>query len=479
MPWKLDKSKIKNYPHFDAPISVKDAESLANDPDRVANNTFYPLLRYYEAWQPFRAPSISNDRPKKKTRPISYCARRDAYIYMRYRAILSELYELKLREYGISDAPIAYRKIAKSPANPAGKSNIDFAKDVFDEIDMMGNAVAIALDIKGYFDNLDHNEIRKRWLELLGAEDLPPDHEAVYKSITNYRYAETKEVYRRLGFFGPKEVGNSVRDGYLLPKSEIPKQLCSNADFRKKIAGKGGFHSTLIKKNWKRRGIPQGSPISDILANLYLIDFDRKMVKFARRHGGSYRRYSDDILIIIPSEKFSQADPESYAVNQISEYGSHLVIKKSKTSVVEYRKSLDRQIFTHQSGEQGANGLEYLGFRYDGTEVFIRDTTISRYFRKIAVAARKEANYLIRKYPGEDRAFLMSKLNISVLLQRWDRVLKFKSFKNDPKKWTFRTYAKKAAETFDNGNVFLRQLKNTKGHLRSRVEQSLIKKLGK
>ena len=478
MSWKLNPKKIKNYPHFDKPISIANAEKLALDPSAVAKNSFYPFLRYDESWQPFRDPTdIGNAKPKKKSRPISYCARRDAYIFMRYREILSENYEKKLKEYGIQDVPLAYRKIPKNSEKSRGKCNIDFAKDVIDEIKKQGDCIVIALDIKGYFDNLDHTQIEKIWCELMEVSTLPKDHAAVFKAVTQYRFAHTQDVYRRLSYFGFQGSGVSRREGFLQLRSEIPKQLCSNEDFRKLILGNGSKEKSLVRKNWKSRGIPQGSPISDIIANFYLLEYDREMAKYARRKGGSYRRYSDDILFILPARTTDHAVVEAHASSRIRSFGSNLVIKSAKTSVVEFRRLSSGQIFCHQSGEQGANGLEYLGFRYDGTEVFIRDSTISRYFRKIAVAARAEASYLIKKYPGMTSVDLMERLNLSVLLQRWDRVKKFRAAKHDPKKWTFRTYAKRAAETFGNGDVFLKQLSNTKSHLRSRVEKNLVRLL--
>jgi len=50
----------------------------------------------------------------------------------------------------------------------------------------------------------------------------------------------------------------------------------------------------------KTHGIPQGSPISDLLANMYLLNFDCAVRKILDALGGSYLRYSDDILLVAP-----------------------------------------------------------------------------------------------------------------------------------------------------------------------------------
>ncbi len=141
---------LKHYPHFDRRLSIQEANEIVSNPARVAANKFYPFFLYHERWQPFRA--ADKGRHKPKSRPIRYAARRDAYILSYYRRILSEKYEERLIGLGIDHCPIAYRKISK--ANGGGKCNIDFAKDAFDEIERQGNCIAVALDIKGYFENL-------------------------------------------------------------------------------------------------------------------------------------------------------------------------------------------------------------------------------------------------------------------------------------------------------------------------------------
>ena len=88
----------------------------------------------------------------------------------------------------------------------------------------------------------------------------------------------------------------------------MPKQLCSPKDFREKIVGNGIDYKTIIKKNPyilnnEYRGIPQGSPISDIIANMYMLDFDQAVKNLSDKRDWYYRRYSDDILLIVPANE--------------------------------------------------------------------------------------------------------------------------------------------------------------------------------
>ena len=41
-----------------------------------------------------------------------------------------------------------------------GKNNIEFANNAFEEIKRRKHCVAIALDISGFFDNLDHQRLK-------------------------------------------------------------------------------------------------------------------------------------------------------------------------------------------------------------------------------------------------------------------------------------------------------------------------------
>ena len=49
-----------------------------------------------------------------------------------------------------------------------------------------------------------------------------------------------------------------------------------------------------------KRGIPQGTPISATLANLYMIDFDELIYNITSSvdRPAFYQRYSDDIILI-------------------------------------------------------------------------------------------------------------------------------------------------------------------------------------
>ncbi len=471
---------LKHYPHFDAPMTLKEIRRLVTNPELVAANSFYPFFLYEESWQPYRP--IDAAKPEKKPRPIRYGARRDAYIFAFYRRKLSRLYEARLQEMGIADCPIAYRQLLKA-GRGGGKCNIDFAKDAFDEIDRIGDCVAVALDIKRYFENLDHGRIKRIWCDLLGVEKLPPDHYAVFKNITKYSYVDQRSAYSRLGYFGMRERNGHVIPGFLIPFRDMPKQLCSNSDFRAKICGGDPSHGqSLIQKNLLPHGIPQGAPISDLIANFYLLEFDRMMAEYARARGGRYMRYSDDILLIVPGGSAEAQAAIEFATTEMRKHGPELRIKEAKTCVAQFQRAAGGICFHHikqRPDEAAKNGFEYLGFRYDGRRVYVRDSTISRFYGKVAGAAKRDGRRHAEKNPKLDAGALIGSFNFPLFSQRFSKVKKA-NLTSDYRSWTFYSYLKRSSEAFGpKGDRILRQARGFDDFMRERVRLSIVSAVAK
>lgn len=341
--------KFKHYPHFDKPIRPNDIEKLVRDPNAVARNSFYPFMRFEEKWQPFRDKKAG--KPDKKIRQLRFASRRDAYIYSFYRHILREPYEASLASRGLNDNVIAYRKLATPEGR--GKSNIHSALDAFNAIRGYGDAAVVTLDISKFFESIDHELLRQKWCALLGVGDLPHDHRAVFRAITRYAIVDRDAAYERLGYVTWQAKGSSRIPVYTTGFKDMPRQLCTNAEFRERICGKGGTFTSLIETNKDDFGIPQGSPISDMLANLYLIDFDSALKAYVDAIGGSFFRYSDDIIIIIPGGEAEAVAARDFAMIEIKKHGAKILIKESKTSVLRYYPVPGGQAFVKLHGQQG------------------------------------------------------------------------------------------------------------------------------
>lgn len=349
------KHKVRSYLHFDPQISHKVAKLVVTDPQRVATHPFYPLLGFTIVTPKVTKNSQGKLDKKDKKRPIKLAAHIDAAIYSYYGQILSEKYERAITSHRISDSVTAFRKIGGS-----GKNNIHFAKEIFSFIQNNRPCTAIGLDVEKFFDTLDHRLLKQRWASILGTSRLPDDHFNVFKSLSNFQWVDRNSAYEALGI-SPHNPN---------PKNSHRKRLCCPKTFRDRIRAKG-----LIWKNPEianKRGIPQGAPISALLSNVYMLDFDVAMAKAVSSMGGLYRRYCDDIMIVVPNQNTNSI--EAFANDEI---------KKLKLSI--NQKKTTRAEFPIDANHQATSGakIQYLGFDFNGTQTLIRASSLGRYYGKM------------------------------------------------------------------------------------------------
>ena len=360
----------RHYLHFDLPVGKEKAEKIVTNPDAVSSHSFFPFISFcVESEKIKKNPSTKTVSKIPKSRHISYGAHLDSHIYSYYSKLLSECLETALKTNGLDKSVLAFRSL--------GKSNIDFAADAFDHIKSVGACSAIALDISGFFDNLDHKHLKHKWSQILGMSALPKDHYQVFKSLTKYSTVEKDVLHELLGI--------SLNN----PKCGARKKLCSPQTFRKKIRS-----ASLIRTNNKNYGIPQGTPVSAVLSNIYMSDFDLEVNAFVRKSNGRYFRYCDDMLFIVPaSEVKSTKDFVTCYIKKIK-----LEINPSKTEI--------RDFVPTETGIKSEKPLQYLGFTFDGDQVLIRSSALARYSEKMkrgvnfAKATMRKRNRL-RRQRGE------------------------------------------------------------------------------
>lgn len=455
---------LKQYAHFDAPLSKKELRRLCNSPLAVAKNPFFPFLRFEQSWQPYR----KLPRPSRKERIIRYASHRDASIYSKYRWDLSELYEAQVSVEGLSANILAYRCVLGVTGK--GKSNIDFALDAINKVRAYEDCYVIALDISKFFDSIPHLKLKLTWEGLIDSS-LPPDHQAVFNSLTRFSEVSRDEALVRLGYASWKYYGIERKLVYLTPKKKIPKRLCDMPTFRERILGEGGSFANLRITNKSGIGIPQGAPASDLLANAYLLSLDIKIKNMVLEFNGEYFRYSDDLMIIIPNKLgIDYTSIVDFVKDGLALKG--LKLSEKKTSVHRYKKVGDGHEYALLQG-RGRNGYEYLGFRFDGKNIYIRDGTISGLHRRLSTAARGAAYAHVKRHAKRDLASLIESFPISKFLTRFGRVPDFRSV-DDPKDWTFWTYARRAESILSGqGSRVYRQLGRHKDFVRKRISQEI------
>jgi RNA-directed DNA polymerase len=183
--------------------------------------------------------------------------------------------------------------------------------------------------------------------QVLSQERLPPDWFKIFSRLTKYEYVLREDVEAKLG---------KVKS----------HRICEIDTFRRVVR-------PLIKANPNPYGIPQGTPLSGLLANISMIEFDQEMQESLQACGGSYRRYSDDIAIVLPS-----IDHESEILklcdDLLTAHGLSINVKKTcKTTFVGSRSS---QIC---SGDI----FQYLGFTYDGSKILIRPESVKNFYARM------------------------------------------------------------------------------------------------
>ena len=158
--------------------------------------------------------------------------------------------------------------------------------------------------------------------------------------------------------------------------------------------------------------------------------------------------------------------------------GPELRIKEAKTCIVRFTRRIDKLQFSHLKGPQGKNGFEYLGFRFDGKNVYLRDSTLSRLYRKVSSSAKGVArtHVMAPSNSGKSAEEIMSTFNFSNFSQRFSRVLPEKLIPDDYGTWTFYSYLKRSAKTFgDRGKFILPQARNFNKIMKARVNEAMIK----
>jgi hypothetical protein len=477
---KKDWFKLKRYPHIGFPLKSKDRylwiEKYVTNPDEIAKHSFLPFIHKTSKKRKFRkqysedtGKVITDAKTKKalrkssvKDRELYYASHLDSLIYGYYSEILSKNYEDKIKEYDLDEVVLAYRSIPTKPENIDGpnKCNIDFANDTFNYIRNYPDKefIAIALDIKGFFDELDHKILRDVWLQLLQTEEnksqkLPPDHFNVYKNITRFAYVDIVDLFIEFqnkifiqkrddkGVLLPKKRGKISKIKFL--KNQDAVAFCTKKEFYKK---KNIFvrNTKLIKTGVnkglpKKFGIPQGSPISSVLANAYLLNFDRTINDFIKRVG-TYRRYSDDMVVVCPLSKKDEII--NLVMSEIEKV--KLEIQESKTQIFHFTRK--KGVLT--CGQQFKGGLNdnknliYLGFEFDGETTLLRSASVSAFYRKMKKTVKRSKHYAKK---GKNKGQIFK-----------GRILKKFSYKgaDRKRKWLWNESIKgfEKSESFDWGN---------------------------
>lgn len=284
--------------------------------------------------------------------------------------MLNELYNKRVERDGISDVAVAYR-------TDLHVSNIELAKRAIDFIRGHSPCYVMIGDFTHFFDELDHKYLKKQWCSLLNVPVLPEDHYKIYRSITKFRKVELTDL---LAIHNLKDTKADRKKLNSLSKVLTTEQFKAN--------------KALITTNKEGKGIPQGSPISALLANVYMLDVDKHVHDQVVALNGLYMRYSDDFIIVLPDLPEKTAEDILRGISDQINQTDGLTLEPSKTQYFYY----DGAVVTncgekiHSEANCKNKAINFLGFTFDGEKVSIRSKTTSKYYyrmyRKCAAISR-------------------------------------------------------------------------------------------
>ena len=385
----------KPYAHFDLRVSLSmpSIRKYVMDRTKIVTHSFYPFIHFE------KKNSRYGKKGPKKPRELYYCSHLDRCVYQRYAFLLNCQYNIWACKNNIDDVAIAYR-------DSLGKNNIDFAKDAFDAIRSFPQCFILVGDFTNFFDNLEHQYLKKMMCEVLGVERLPQDYFSVFKNITRFSSWDWKDIV--------KAAGENIAERGVRKKINSKETVLTKEQFQK--------NKKDIKKNISGVGVPQGSPISAVLSNIYMIKFDKDIKRYVTSKGGIYMRYSDDFIIVLPYERDAEiADFTSYIFSYVESMKGLIDLQKEKTSCYTYK---DEVIY---EGDQPSS-INYLGFLFDGKNIRIRPRAITKYYYRM----RRKANTIGRSNWTSSKGRRISAKELYSIYSR-----------NDEKQ-TFIDYARKA-----------------------------------
>lgn len=227
-------------------------------------------------------------------------------------------------------------------------------------------------DFTSFFDKVDHNYLKSQLCSLLSVPKLPDDYYAVFKNITRYSFWDINDL---LTINGLPNTQKGIR------KLNEKETVLSSQEFKQ--------HKMQYLQRNRNCGIPQGSAISAVLANIYMLSADKIINNYVRELGGLYMRYSDDFIIALPNISASKFNEVYSWIMQYYNDMPCVELSPEKTKLYHF---CDEAVFSYESAEEELaqrSRINFLGFSFDGTEVAIRDKTVSKYYYRLYRKAKR------------------------------------------------------------------------------------------
>jgi len=252
----------------------------------------------------------------------------------------------------------------------------------------------------------------------------------VFKSITKFSYLELTDIEKYI---------NKTRT-----------EMKRAAKFFKNTKEFKAFKKDHLNKNKNDYGIPQGSSISAVYSNVYMIDFDKKINNFITGQKGMYRRYCDDFIVIIPYNEKDEnlnefKDKYHNFIKKVVKSTPKLILNEGKTDIYRYDEGSEN-IIEKLDGKEDL--LDYLGFTFNGRQVRLREKSLFKYYSRAYKKVKTVNNHL-----GKSDYYAVKKSLYKLYTHLGDKRYG-KEYGN------FITYARKAHEIFSASQLIESDINN-------------------
>jgi hypothetical protein len=201
----------------------------------------------------------------------------------------------------------------------------------------------------------------------------------------------------------------------------------------------------LVVSAQHQMGIPQGTSMSAVLANVYMIRFDKKLHELMTSLGGLYRRYSDDFVLLLPgtlsTERVTMIKEQ---IDDLAHMYARLNLEDKKTKILRYQSATKQIERLREDGSLSKSVFDYLGFIFDGRHVSLRSKGLFKFTYKARSSIRETAHEQAEVRRGKTKFF-------SPYLVSYQRTLG--AYLNmSEKAVSFRGYAARSQQIFADNN---------------------------
>lgn len=314
------------------------------------NYFFHPFREIEVPKPPFQ--DLKKARRNNKIRILSISSIRDVICQKLIYNVIVDYCEEKFKELK-TEVSFGYRKGKSAPMAVRKIHNLISKEEYFFILDA---------DISKFFDDIPHKNLENKLKFFFGIEN---------KILNKYlrRFVSVDKVESKF-YVNRKKYKNWITKNDGRERTRI-------------------FYNAKPIRKLRKKGIPQGGVLSGLIANIYLHDFDKYVVKklYAKYNEKiKYFRYADDFIILSKEPEIL----EKIGI-EIEEYLNRqgLKLNHEKTNVL----NLD---------SDNKQSLEFLGFKINSKNISIKNDNIIKFQDKV--------NSIIQRYKITDKKKNLDKM---------------------------------------------------------------------